>query len=58
MTVILVPEIGEGMVLNWWNWRPTVALMVRANILPVAEIETIVDLSTFGHLLFCSWVLL
>jgi hypothetical protein len=27
------------MMINWWNWRPTVALLVRAGILPAGERE-------------------
>jgi hypothetical protein len=25
--------------INWWNWRPIVALLVRAEILPAGERE-------------------
>lgn len=39
MTVILVPASGEDMTINWWNWRPTVAMLVRAGILPTGERE-------------------
>lgn len=39
MTVILVPANGDDMQINWWNWRPLVALMVRADVLPVGERE-------------------
>ena len=39
MAVILAPASGEDMMINWWNWRPTVALLVRAGILPVGERE-------------------
>lgn len=39
MTVILVPASGEDIVINWWNWRPTVAMLVRAGILPAGERE-------------------
>jgi hypothetical protein len=27
------------MAINWWNWRPLVALLVRAEILPAGERE-------------------
>ena len=27
------------MTINWWNWRPIVALLVRAGILPAGERE-------------------
>ena len=27
------------MMINWWNWRPTVALLVRAGVLPAGERE-------------------
>lgn len=37
MAVILVPTSGQDMMINWWNWRPTVALLVRAGILPAGE---------------------
>lgn len=39
MAVILVPTSGEDLMINWWNWRPTVALLVRAGILPAGERE-------------------
>ena len=39
MAVILVPAAGEDMMINWWNWRPTVAMLVRAGILPAGERE-------------------
>ena len=37
MTFILVPASGEDLVINGWNWRPTVALLVRAGILPAGK---------------------
>jgi hypothetical protein len=37
MAVILVPIHGEDVQINWWNWRPTVALLVRYRILPDGE---------------------
>ncbi len=39
MTVILVPSTGDNMAINWWNWRPTVALLVRIGVLPAGERE-------------------
>jgi hypothetical protein len=39
LAVILVPSSGEDMMINWWTWRPTVALLVRAGILPAGERE-------------------
>jgi hypothetical protein len=39
LTVILKPRSGESIVINWWNWRPTVALLVRAGILPGGDRE-------------------
>ncbi len=27
------------MTINWWNWRSTVAILVRAGILPTGERE-------------------
>jgi hypothetical protein len=37
MTVILVPANGGDVQINWFNWRPTVALLVRKGVLPVGE---------------------
>ncbi|HZN33150.1 MAG TPA: hypothetical protein VFB80_05000 [Pirellulaceae bacterium] len=37
MAVILVPASGDDLTINWWNWRPTVALLVRAGVLPPGE---------------------
>ena len=37
MAVILEPMSGNDLMINWWNWRPTVALLVRAGILPDGE---------------------
>ena len=37
MAVILVPASGDDMMINWWNWRPTVALLVRSGVLPAGE---------------------
>ena len=39
LAVILVSAIGEDMMINWWNWRPIVAMLVRAGILPAGERE-------------------
>jgi hypothetical protein len=39
LAVVLVPASGEDMMINWWNWRPTVALLVRSGILPAGERE-------------------
>lgn len=39
MAVILVPASGEDIMINWMTWRPTVALLVRAAILPTGERE-------------------
>lgn len=39
MAVILDPVAGEDMMINWWNWRPIVAMLVRAGILPAGERE-------------------
>jgi len=39
LAVILVPATGEDMMINWWNWRPAVAMLVRAGILPAGERE-------------------
>lgn len=37
MAVILVPTSGDDLMINWWNWRPIVALLVRTGILPEGE---------------------
>ena len=37
MTAILKPHTGDDLVVNWWKWRPTVAALVRAGILPEGE---------------------
>jgi hypothetical protein len=37
MTVILETADGETMQINWFGWRPTVALLVRGGILPDGE---------------------
>ena len=39
MAVILVSASGEELMINWWNWRPTVALLVRGGILAAGERE-------------------
>jgi hypothetical protein len=39
LAVILAPASGEDLMLNWWNWRPLVAMLVRAGILPEGERE-------------------
>jgi hypothetical protein len=37
MGVILEGATGESVNVNWWNWRPTVAILTRAGILPEGE---------------------
>ena len=37
MAVILVPKEGNDLVVNWWSWRPTVALLGRLGVLPAGE---------------------
>jgi hypothetical protein len=37
VAVILDPAHGESVTVNWWNWRPTVALLVRSGCLPGGE---------------------
>src|SRR5262245_36613671 len=39
VAVLLVSASGDDMMINWWNWRPLVALLVRAGILPDGERE-------------------
>jgi hypothetical protein len=40
VTVILVPVNDvEDVVINWWNWRPTVALLLRAGAISVEQAE-------------------
>lgn len=33
MSVILVPEVGEDLHINWWNWRPILELMHREQLI-------------------------
>ena len=33
MSFILVPEEGEDLQLNGWNWRPTLALLLAAGVI-------------------------
>ena len=38
MAVILEPNSGgDHLMINWWTWRPTVAILERAGILPSGE---------------------
>jgi len=37
LSVILEPKIGDELQINWFNWRPTVGLLVKAGILPTGE---------------------
>lgn len=39
MAVILQPSRGEDLMLNWWTWRPILAVLVRAGIVPAGERE-------------------
>jgi hypothetical protein len=39
VAVILQPSSGEDLMINWWNWRPIVALLVQTGILPAGERE-------------------
>jgi hypothetical protein len=40
LAVILKPASGgEDLAINWWNWRPAVALLVRAAVVPPGERE-------------------
>jgi hypothetical protein len=45
VSVILVSENGERIRCNMWNWRPTLALIERAQLLPP---ETIARASHSG----------
>jgi hypothetical protein len=37
MGVVLVPSSGDDLCINWFNWRPTVALLVRGGVIPDGE---------------------
>jgi len=37
MGFILEPKSGEDLMINGWNWRPTMAIIERAGILPSGE---------------------
>jgi len=39
MTVILVPNEGEDLQINWWNWRPTLEFLRANAILDDVKIE-------------------
>lgn len=39
MGVILEPKTGESISCNWWNWRPTLELIRRADLLDDETIE-------------------
>ena len=37
MTFILVPTEGEDLQINAWNWRPTLELLLAANVITEEE---------------------
>jgi hypothetical protein len=37
MGFILEPKSGEDFVVNGWNWRPTMALLIREGVIPAGE---------------------
>ena len=37
MGVILVAVNGGDVQVNWWNWRPTLELLVRAGVVTSEE---------------------
>src|SRR5687767_9974329 len=39
MTFILVPSQGEDLQVNAWNWRPTLELMLAANVITEEDHE-------------------
>ena len=39
MTFILVPSQGEDLQVNAWNWRPTLELLLAANVIPEDDHE-------------------
>lgn len=39
MSFILVPNVGSDVVINGWNWRPTLLLLSRAGLLTTEEYE-------------------
>ena len=39
MSFILVPNVGSDVVINGWNWRPTLILLNRAGLLSDEEYE-------------------
>ena len=39
MSFILIPQQGEDLQVNAWNWRPTIALLRHANLIDVQQHE-------------------
>lgn len=39
MSFILVPQKGEDLVVNAWNWRPTLELLFTSGVITEAEHE-------------------
>ncbi len=39
MSFILVPKAGSDLVINGWNWRPTLMLLSGAGLLSTEEFE-------------------
>jgi hypothetical protein len=41
MSFILLPNRGEDIKINAWNWRPTIALLRNANLIDDKQHEFI-----------------
>ena len=39
MSFILVPNVGEDLQINGWNWRPTLALLHQQNLISDEDYE-------------------
>ncbi len=39
MSFILIPKHGEDLQVNGWNWRPTIALLLQANLIDEQQHE-------------------
>ena len=37
MGFILEPKHGDAFIINGWNWRPTISLLVREGVIPNGE---------------------
>lgn len=47
MSFILIPKDGEDLQVNGWNWRPTIALLLQANLINEQQHE-LLGINTCG----------